>query len=80
MDNLAALQSLGLSLPSPAYLAGALIFGLIGFGAYRHGKRAERPLTRWIGVGLMLYPYVIAQTLLYTVGIVLCAGLFIDRG
>jgi hypothetical protein len=80
MDNLAALQSLGLTLPSPAYIIGAIVFGLIGIGAYRYGKRSERQITKWIGVGLMLYPYAIAQTwLLYAVGLVLCAGLFIER-
>jgi hypothetical protein len=81
MDNLAGLQSLGLTLPSPAYLFGAIVFGVIGFAAYRYGKRVGRQLTRWLGLALMLYPYAISQTsLLYVVGTVLCAGLFIDRG
>jgi hypothetical protein len=35
---------------------------------------------RWLGVALMLYPYVISQTwLLYGVGTALCAGLVLDR-
>jgi hypothetical protein len=80
MDDLGALQSLGLTLPSPAYLAGALLFGIIGFAAYRYGKRAGRQLTRWLGVALMLYPYAISQTwLLYAVGSALCAAMLIDR-
>jgi len=80
MDN-SLIQSLGLTLPSPAYILGAIAFGLIGFAAYRYGKRAGRNLTRWLGVALMLYPYAIAQTwLLYGIGAILCAGLFIDRG
>jgi hypothetical protein len=70
----------GLSLPAPAYLFGALLFGLIGFAAFRYGKRVGRPRTRVIGVVLMLYPYLITRTLwLYAVGTVLCVGLFLDR-
>jgi len=80
MEDLAALQSLGLALPSPAYLFGAIVFGLIGFAAYRAGRKRERRLTLWLGVALMLYPYAISRTwLLYAIGIVLCAGLAFDR-
>ena len=80
MNKSSALQLLGLTLPSPAYLFGALLFGLIGFAAYRYGKRAGRNLVKWLGVALMFYPYAISQTwLLYVVGTVLCVGLFIDR-
>jgi len=79
MDNLSVLQSFGLTLPSPAYLIGAVLFGLIGWGAYRYGKRMARSRIKWLGVALMLYPYAISQTwLLYAVGALLCAGLFID--
>jgi hypothetical protein len=81
MDSLSALQSFGLTLPSPAYIFGAIVFGLVGLGAYRHGKRAGRQRTKWLGVALMLYPYAIAQTwLLYVVGAMLSAALWIDRG
>ncbi len=74
------LQSLGLELPSPAYLVGALVFGLIGFVAYRQGKRLGRPRTRWLGVALMLYPYVVPQTwALYLVGALLCGAVAFDR-
>jgi hypothetical protein len=80
MDALSTLRTLGITLPSPAYIFGAIVFGLIGIGAYRHGKRTGRQATRWIGVALMLYPYAIERTwLLYVVGVLLCAGLFIDR-
>lgn len=81
MDSLQALQSLGISLPSPAYIAGSVLFGLLGIAAYRHGKRAGRPRSKWLGVALMLYPYAIAQTwMLYLVGAALCAAVLIDRG
>lgn len=73
-------QSLGFLLPSPAYLFGAIVFGLIGFAAYRFGRKRERRVTLWLGVALMVYPYVVRPTwLLYTLGIALSAALFFDR-
>ena len=81
MDDLQNLQSLGFTLPSPAYIFGAIVFGIIGFAAYRYGKKVQRKATKWLGVALMVYPYAISQTwLLYVVGAALCAGLFYDRG
>ncbi|SDE63181.1 hypothetical protein SAMN05444679_12690 [Variovorax sp. CF079] len=57
-----------------------MLFGLIGFVAYRYGKRAGRQRSKWLGVALMLYPCAIAQTwLLYVVGAALCVGVLIDR-
>jgi hypothetical protein len=80
MDNVAALQSMGLSLPSPAYLFGAILFGIIGYAAYRYGKKTAATYPRWIGLALMLYPYAISRTwLLYAVGAGLCAALYIFR-
>ncbi len=80
MDSTTLLQSLDLSLPSPAYIAGAILFGLVGMAAFAYGKRTQRSQTKWIGVALMLYPYAISRTwLLYLVGGILCAGLFIAR-
>jgi hypothetical protein len=79
MDTLSVLQSLGLTLPSAPYVGGVLAFGLIGLAAYRHGRRAGRQLTKWLGVALMAYPYAISRTwALYVVGAVLCAALMID--
>ena len=81
MDPASSLQALGLDLPSPAYIFGAIAFGIVGFAAWRYGKKAERPRTKWLGVALMFYPYVVSQTwLLYGIGAVLCAGVFLDRG
>ncbi len=76
MDQLANVSAPGFSLPSPAYLFGSLLFSVIGFAAYRYGKSMSQSYRRWIGVGLMLYPYAISETwLLYAVGLALCAGL-----
>jgi hypothetical protein len=81
MDELSALKSLGLELPSPAYLFGMIVFGLIGLVAFRRGRKSGRRLTLWLGVALMLYPYAVSPTwLLYAAGIALCAALWLDRG
>ncbi|MDE2082234.1 MAG: hypothetical protein KGI90_12845 [Burkholderiales bacterium] len=75
------MQSLGLSLPSPAYLFGAIVFGLVGMVAFRLGRQRERPVTLWLGVALMAYPYLVGNTLLmYLIGTALCAGLYLYRG
>jgi hypothetical protein len=80
VDELNGLASLGLTLPTPAYLIGAIAFGLIGFVAYRRGKRLALGKVKWTGVALMLYPYAIASTaLLYAVGAALCLALYLWR-
>lgn len=80
MDELNGLAGLGLTLPTPAYLIGAIAFGLIGYFAYRHGKRTALGKIKWTGVALMLYPYAISGTaLLYVVGAALCLALYLWR-
>lgn len=80
MDQLQTLQSLGFTLPSPAYIFGAVLFGIIGYAAYRYGKKSSLVYTKWIGIALMLYPYAISETwLLYIVGGALCVGLYLFR-
>lgn len=80
MDPQTAVQLLGFSMPSPAYVFAAVVFGLAGIAAYRYGKRAERPVTRWLGVALMLYPYVVSETwMVYAVGVALCIGIWLDN-
>jgi hypothetical protein len=77
MDELKNLESLGLVLPSPAYILGAILFGLIGYVAFRRGRKTTRNGLTWGGVALMLYPYAISQTwLLWLVGIALCWWLY----
>lgn len=76
-----AFETLGFTWPSPAYILGAVVFGCLGIAAYYYGKRRARPRTRWLGVALMLYPYVVGQTwLLYVVGVALCIGIWLDPG
>lgn len=80
MDELHTLQSLGLELPTPAYLFGTLLFGIIGFAAWRYGRKAAHPAAKWLGIALMFYPYAVSQTwLLYTFGGALCAALYCLR-
>lgn len=80
MNELKALETLGFSLPGPLYLLGAIVFGLVGYAAYRYGKKAGLPTPKWIGVALMFYPYAISNTgLLYAVGSGLCLGLYLFR-
>jgi hypothetical protein len=80
MDELRMLESMGLELPTPTYLFGLVLFGVIGYAAYRHGKKTALPTCKWLGVALMLYPYAVSSTgLLYLVGAALCVGLYFFR-
>ena len=77
MSELKALESLGLALPTPAYMVGAILFGIIGYVAYKRGKTVTRPVLTWTGVALMLYPYAVPQTwLLWTIGLGLCGWVY----
>ena len=78
MNELAALQNLDSVIMG--WGLGAIVFGLIGFAAFRYGRKNERPATKWLGVALMIYPYAVSSTvLLYAVGIALCAGAWYTR-
>jgi hypothetical protein len=80
-DTLETLDALGVSLPSPAYVIGVVLFSLVGIAAYYYGKRQDRNRIRWLGLALMLYPYVVWQTwLLYVVGVGLSIAVWLDRG
>lgn len=72
MNELKQLQALGLVLPSPAYILGAILFGIIGWVAFRRGRNKAIAVLTWTGVALMLYPYGVSETwLLWLVGIAL---------
>ena len=78
-DNLAALEALGITLPSTAYIIGLVFFGIVGYVAYRYGRKMSLQTTKWIGIALMLYPYAISTTwLLYLVGAALCVGAYLS--
>ncbi|MDQ2926736.1 MAG: hypothetical protein ABI330_19700 [Caldimonas sp.] len=78
-DELNLLETLGFTLPSPAYIVGAILFGLIGIYAYYVGKHHGRTRTKWLGVALMFYPYAVWNTwILYAVGVALCLAVWWD--
>ena len=77
MNDLSALSEMGFTFPSPAYLFGSIVFGIIGFVAYRFGKKMQRTQAKWIGIALMVYPYAISQTaMMYGIGVALCVALY----
>ena len=77
MNELRQLQSLGLVLPSPAYILGAILFGIIGWLAFRRGRKTSVSVLTWTGVALMLYPYGVSETwLLWLVGTALSGLVF----
>lgn len=80
MDSLNQIQSLGLTLPSMAYVIGAVVFSLLGMVAYWYGKRAQKTTTKWLGVALMFYAYGVSETWqLYAVGLALCLAIWWER-
>ena len=63
------LEAMGLVLPTPWYIAGAILFGLLGWAVFRKGRRDEQRRLVWIGLALMLYPYAVSETwVLWAVG------------
>ena len=78
MDELKNLGSLGLVLPSPVYIAGAILFGIVGYAAFRRGRKTSTASLTWTGVALMVYPYAVSQTwLLWAIGAALCGWLYV---
>lgn len=74
MNELSSLQSLGLTLPSPAYLLGSILFGIIGYVVFRRGRKLPKAELTWAGIALMLYPYAVAEPwMLWAVGALLSA-------
>jgi hypothetical protein len=52
----------------------------VGYAAFRYGRKNDAARTLWIGVALMLYPYVVSNTaLMYVVGCTLCGLLWFTR-
>ena len=40
----------------------ALLFGCVGFGYFMHGRRRRNIVTRYCGIGMILYPYLASST------------------
>ena len=80
-DTLETLGALGISLHSLA-TDGVTRFSVVGLvDEFHHGKRHGRQRMRWLGLALMLYPYVVWQTwLLDVVGVGLSIAVWFERG
>ena len=73
MNEIRYLDSFGLVLPNPLYIAGAVLFGITGYIAFRRGRKTSAPALSWTGVALMLYPHAVSQAwLLWLVGKSVC--------
>ena len=78
MELTETLQDLGIELPSIWYLAGMLLFSIIGIVAFWQGRKLQHPPVKWLGLALMLYPYVVWSTAgIYVVGVGLCIALWV---
>ncbi len=72
MNELKQLESLGLVMPTPAYILGAILFGIIGWVAFRRGRTKSVSALTWCGVAMMMYPYGVSETwMLWLLGIAL---------
>lgn len=70
---------IGIDLPSPAYLLGLIVFGIVGWIAWRRGRKSGRPSLQWVGLATMLYPYVVPQTwLLWLIGLAATGWIWFD--
>lgn len=51
-----------------------MVFGSIGYGYYRYGKKRAHPVARYSGIALIVYSYFIASpVVLVLVGVALMA-------
>jgi hypothetical protein len=67
-------------MPTPSNVMAMLVFGLVGFIAFRSGKRENSIPRILIGLSLLIYPYFFSSgLLLWTVGAGLCAALYAFR-
>jgi hypothetical protein len=77
MNEIKALESMGLTLPSPLYILGSILFGIVGYVAFRHGRKSSRTDMTIAGVALTLYPYVVSETwMIWAVGAALSGWVF----
>jgi hypothetical protein len=61
----------------PLNILGGLIFGTIGWGAWRYGRQLDRWKPVTIGLALMIYPYFMTWVWeMWLVGIGLCGLLY----
>jgi hypothetical protein len=69
-----------LSSISPATIFWAIVFGLIGFAAFRYGKKNGEPRQLFLGIALMAYGYFVSDPWIsLAIGAVLTLLLFFPR-
>jgi hypothetical protein len=62
------------------YWIANILFGIIGWYAFIHGKKEKNYRPMVIGITLMVYPYFITNTFwAFAVGFALCAALYFWR-
>ncbi len=65
---------------SPVTLALAIIFGLVGFAAFRYGKKSGEPRPLFLGIALMAYGYFVSNPWISLgIGAALTLALFFPR-
>ena len=58
----------------------AVVFGLVGFAAFRHGRKNHEPRPLFIGIALMAYGYFVTNAWVsLAIGAALTLGLFFPR-
>lgn len=78
MDGMGA--SLGLGDFSPASIFVAIVFGLVGFAAFRYGRKNGEPRPLFLGIALMAYGYFVSNVWLSLgLGAVLTLLIFFPR-
>lgn len=62
---------------TPTYLFGAILFSVVGFVAFRFGKKTGRFKTMILGLILMVYSYFTPTTWsMYLVGAAICGAIY----
>ena len=65
---------------SPASIAVAVFFGLVGFAAFRYGKKNGEPKPLFLGIALMAYGYFVSNVWVSVgIGALLTLFLFFPR-
>ena len=59
MDGVTA--GLGLGDISPASIFVAIVFGIVGFAAFRYGRKNGEPRPLFLGIALMAYGYFVSN-------------------
>ncbi len=74
------MPNLGLEVPSFATIAVAIFFGLVGFAAFRYGKKSGEPRPLFLGIALMAYGYFVSNVWLSIgIGTLLTLSIFFPR-